>query len=149
MTEFPGTSGYLNIPSWVYSIFRVIRLYKRFIQNQFILSLMVKSPVLFVGSLMLVFIFICALFLKMLEQSDNPEFSDFFSVLWFCFVTISTIGYGDLSPKHFLARIITILLLLVGIGLFSTISAFSIAKIVNVYNCYYYSWVIQNLKKMN
>lgn len=132
LTEFPGTSGIIPIPAWVYSIFRVYRLYKRFIQNQYILSLMVKNPAIFVGSLMLLFILICSIYIKILEQNETSEFSNLFTVLWFCFVTVSTVGYGDLAPTNILARIITILLLLVGIGLFSTISALTIAKIVNV-----------------
>ncbi len=47
-------------------------------------------------------------------------------------VTVTTVGYGDLSPKQTLSRAITIALMLVGIGLISTLSALCVQPIVQV-----------------
>jgi voltage-gated potassium channel len=43
--------------------------------------------------------------------------------IWWAVVTASTVGYGDISPSTVWGRIIAVLLMLVGIGLMSTLAA--------------------------
>jgi voltage-gated potassium channel len=43
--------------------------------------------------------------------------------IWWAVVTASTVGYGDISPVTWPGRIIAIVLMLVGIGLMSTLAA--------------------------
>jgi voltage-gated potassium channel len=43
--------------------------------------------------------------------------------IWWAIVTASTVGYGDISPVTLWGRIIAVLLMLVGIGLVSTLAA--------------------------
>jgi len=43
--------------------------------------------------------------------------------IWWAIVTASTVGYGDISPSTLPGRIIAVLLMLVGIGLMSTLAA--------------------------
>jgi len=54
------------------------------------------------------------------------------NALWWSFVTITTVGYGDISPSTSIGRIIASILMLVGIGflsmLTSTISTFFLKK---------------------
>ena len=56
------------------------------------------------------------------------EKMDFEQALWWAFVTITTVGYGDISPSTGMGRIIASILMLVGIGLIgsftSTITSF-------------------------
>lgn len=42
----------------------------------------------------------------------------FLDALYFCIVTMSTVGYGDFSPHTALGKIYTIFFLFVGIGIF-------------------------------
>lgn len=44
---------------------------------------------------------------------EDISFSD---ALWWCFVTVTTVGYGDIIPKTFIGKIIAIILMIVGIG---------------------------------
>jgi len=43
--------------------------------------------------------------------------------IWWAVVTASTVGYGDIAPSTVLGRVIAVLLMLVGIGLMSTLAA--------------------------
>ncbi len=44
--------------------------------------------------------------------------------LWYIMVTISTVGYGDLYPTTALGRIVGVFILIVGVGLFTTLTGF-------------------------
>jgi voltage-gated potassium channel len=47
----------------------------------------------------------------------------FGDVIWLAIVTASTVGYGDIAPSTVLGRCIAVVLMLVGIGLMSTLAA--------------------------
>ncbi|KAK3737224.1 hypothetical protein QZH41_001826 [Actinostola sp. cb2023] len=58
----------------------------------------------------------------------NDEFSSHFFAgagagIWWSFVTMTTVGYGDKSPKSFLARLFSILWMLIGTIILSIFSA--------------------------
>ncbi|MGL5379146.1 potassium channel family protein [Clostridium sp.] len=50
---------------------------------------------------------------------EGISFND---ALWWSFVTVTTVGYGDISPQTYLGRGIAILLMLVGIGFISMLT---------------------------
>ena len=47
----------------------------------------------------------------------------FFKALWFTVVTISTVGYGDVTPQTNLGRIFDVLLIISAISLFAILDA--------------------------
>lgn len=55
----------------------------------------------------------------MRTNEDGQEVITFFSALYFCFVTFSTVGYGDILPTTVLARIVTISFIIGGIAAFT------------------------------
>jgi voltage-gated potassium channel len=46
----------------------------------------------------------------------EPTIGSFPDAAWWSVVTTTTVGYGDLSPENPLARVVAVVLMLVGIG---------------------------------
>jgi voltage-gated potassium channel len=65
-----------------------------------------------------------------ISYAENLVFGD---ALWWSFVTTTTVGYGDISPKTALGKLIAVMLMIVGIGflgmLTGTISTYFINKV--------------------
>ncbi|MFA6074267.1 MAG: potassium channel family protein [Negativicutes bacterium] len=55
-----------------------------------------------------------------ISRFENMSLED---ALWWSFVTITTVGYGDLSPKSGEGRIVAVVLMFIGIGLISALTA--------------------------
>lgn len=72
------------------------------------------------------------------------------NALWWSFVTITTVGYGDISPATPFGRVLASFLMLVGIGFLSmltgTISTFFLNKNNNKNHKSYKNDVIENIK---
>jgi voltage-gated potassium channel len=66
---------------------------------------------------------ICSLFLYGAENGINKAISSPLDALWWGIVTLTTVGYGDVYPVTGEGRIAASVLMLLGIGLFSAITA--------------------------
>ncbi|MCA9349973.1 potassium channel family protein [Candidatus Saccharibacteria bacterium] len=87
---------------------------KRFSQHTFILeAMMVLTAVSLIG----------AIFFNFFEAGINPNVSGIWDSIWWSVVTITTIGYGDIVPVTSEGRIVAIVLMLVGTGTVSFITA--------------------------
>ena len=64
------------------------------------------------------------------ERDTNSQLSDFPEALWWGIVTITTVGYGDITPVTVGGRIVAGMLMLLGIGLFSVLTANFASKFV-------------------
>lgn len=58
------------------------------------------------------------------ETSPDSNIKTASDALWWSFVTITTVGYGDLYPTTSLGRIIASVLIMAGVGLFGTFTAY-------------------------
>ena len=76
---------------------------------------------------LLFFMVISSIILEMVEPNQIKSFGD---AMWFCFETITTIGFGDFTIVSFAGRIITVLLGIYGI----VIVALLTSLIVNLYS---------------
>ncbi len=96
-----------------YSLERKI---KRFLQE-----VLFDKFVLYTFVLILFFIGLLA-FIYFAEKETNGNINTFFDVIWYSLVTVTTVGYGDISPTTVFGRIGGIVLLLVGVIGFAAVS---------------------------
>jgi voltage-gated potassium channel len=54
---------------------------------------------------------------------DPEEFPDIGVALWFTLQTVTTVGYGDITPKDPVGRVVAALIMLSGIGFLTVITA--------------------------
>jgi voltage-gated potassium channel len=59
----------------------------------------------------------------LLERGNGGPISDFGTALWWAIATVTTVGYGDVYPTTPEGRFIAVLLMVVGIALFSVVTA--------------------------
>ena len=66
-----------------------------------------------------------------LEADVNPQITSMLDALWWSFSTASTFGYGDIVPVNVLGKSLGILLMLIGVAIFSVYTALFSRAIVD------------------
>lgn len=112
----------------LFRIWRVIRLFVRFgarnLVHEFIAN-RAANALLTVGFLVLCVLEFGSLAVLRAEVvSPDANISSASDALWWTFVTITTVGYGDRYPVTGWGRIIGVLVMVAGVGLFGTLSGF-------------------------
>lgn len=68
-------------------------------------------------------VFSFAAILFSIESGVNPNMKSFMDALWWSFQTATTVGFGDISPVTIWGRVVGIILMLVGVAIFSIYTA--------------------------
>lgn len=109
-------------------IIRVIRIIKAYRSIQQLLAHLFRNRVkgtfasaILTATLMLIFSSIAILKVETAPESNIKTAED---ALWWAFVTITTVGYGDRYPVTTEGRIVAAILMTVGVGLFGTFTAY-------------------------
>jgi voltage-gated potassium channel len=67
---------------------------------------------------LLVFIFITTALVFIVEVPDNPAIENFLDALYFTIATLTTTGFGDITPVGAAGRWLSIAIMVIGVGLF-------------------------------
>ncbi|BCD68205.1 potassium channel protein [Nitratiruptor sp. YY09-18] len=116
----------------IFVLFRVFKLL-RYSSNitHFFEVLASKKTELFTLLLLVTFtVLVSGISIYVFEEHVNPNIKTLFDSFYWALVTISTVGYGDISPVTHEGRTITLIIILIGVGLISfatsiIVSAFS------------------------
>ena len=57
-------------------------------------------------------------------QAPTRNIKDASDALWYVYVTVTTVGYGDRYPVTNAGRVVGVLIMTVGVGLFGTLTGF-------------------------
>ena len=66
---------------------------------------------------------ICSIWLFAVEAEVNPDIASPLDALWWGIVTLTTVGYGDVYPRTAEGRVAAMVLMVLGISLYSAITA--------------------------
>jgi len=105
----------------VIRVFRTLRIMRliRFLENQHFFFGSIKSVHLIIFRIiyiMIAIVFVSAGLIFYAEHEINPEkFRTFFDAVYFSVVTLTTVGFGDITPVSDYGRTITVLIIISGI----------------------------------
>jgi len=112
----------------VFRLIRLLRIIRAFRSTQHFINHIYKNraegaftSVSVIAFLLIIF---CSLAILQLETDPNSNIKTAGDALWWSYVTITTVGYGDKFPVTTGGRIIGVILMTGGVGLFGTFSGF-------------------------
>ena len=76
----------------------------------------------YVSATTVVFLY-CSLGVYNFERGINTNVKTYSDALWMCFTTMTSVGYGDMYPVTGGGRLMAVMLVITGLGLFSLVTA--------------------------
>lgn len=120
-------------------VFRLGRLLRIFNLDEFdasldaILAALNKRKYLIVASFIIMFMIAYgfAALIYLVEHTEQPDrFTSIPETIWWAIVTLTTIGYGDMTPVTPLGKVLATCVMLIGIGIFALPTAIVTAAIL-------------------
>ncbi len=74
---------------------------------------------------------VCAFAFYHFEHDHNPQVKDWFDAVWWAFCTVTTVGYGDVTPITINGRITGIILMITGVTTFVGFTALLVSGILS------------------
>lgn len=118
----------------VFRLWRVYRLIAEFgarnLVNEFVTHRAENALFTVVFLVMCVLEFGALAVLKAESTSPNANITSASDAIWWAYVTITTVGYGDKYPTTNWGRIVGVLVMTAGVGLFGTLAGFLSSKLL-------------------
>jgi len=103
-------------------IFRAFRSTKKLVYHLFVNR--AKGAFVSVLSISVLLLIFCTIAILQVETDPNSNIKTAEDAIWWAYVTITTVGYGDKFPVTTEGRVIAAILMTGGVGLFGTFTAF-------------------------
>ena len=82
----------------------------------------ITSKWVLLGSIIFLVLTVIMLVIFISEQETNSKINTLFDAFWYTLVTITTVGYGDITPESVLGRVAAMVLLIAGVAIFGALS---------------------------
>lgn len=82
-----------------------------------------KHPAFSALMTLLIIAIVASFLIKLFEEGINNQFKTFWDSVWWVFVTISTVGYGDKVPVTPVGRVLGVILMFFGVAMLSVVTA--------------------------
>ena len=109
-------------------IIRVIRLLRAFRSMKYLLNYLFKqqktTSLAAVATISFVFVVFSAIAVLQFETSPDANIKTPGDAFWWAYVTITTVGYGDKFPISHEGRIVAVMLMTIGVGMFGIFTGF-------------------------
>ena len=109
-------------------VFRILRILRGFRSSKYIIQYLLqykaKSTLALASLISFVLIVFGSMAILNSETDSGANIKTAGDALWWAFVTITTVGYGDFYPVTTLGRIVATALMISGIGLFAAFTAY-------------------------
>jgi voltage-gated potassium channel len=126
----------LDVARWgrVARVLRIARVIRGLRATQLIAGLLIKNraenAMLAVSAIALMLVTICSIAILQFETAAGGNIQSAGDALWWAITTITTVGYGDRYPTTHEGRLVAVILMSAGVGLFGTFSAFLASRFV-------------------
>jgi voltage-gated potassium channel Kch len=117
-------------------LFRIARVMRTLKGNDFrkmLTDQLAQSTLLFTLVIALILVFTIAfLVLKAEQGNSHANITTYANAVWWAFVTITTVGYGDYYPVTNLGRIFAIVLMFAGLGIIGVLSSYLASTFISL-----------------
>ena len=126
--DFVVLANYVFFGFYDLRILRIFRAYsiysnhKMLLPTNTLLRTVYNQRLALLGSQIMVFsvLLIFSTLIHFIERDINPEyFGSILNSMWFGIATLTTVGYGDVTPSSPLGQVLTSLTMFLGIGMFA------------------------------
>lgn len=93
--------------------------FKKFIDKT---ETLLSNPSVKLGIVVFLLLIIIVFIIYKSEKETNSRITSLFDAIWYTIVTVTTVGYGDITPTSVLGRVSAMLLLVVGVAIFGILS---------------------------
>ncbi len=120
----------IGILRWgrLFRIARILRVLRGIRSIKFLLRFIfenkAKGGFFSISVISIMMIIFSSIAILQVETCDDSNIKTAKDALWWSFVTITTVGYGDFYPVSIEGRIIASILMIIGIGFFGTLAGF-------------------------
>ena len=105
-------------------LLRLVRIFGLFgKENRNIYDFIQKTKLNYIIFSFVIIVIAASIAILVLESSPTDKINTPMDALWYVMATITTVGYGDITPESFGGKVFGIFLMIVGVGFFSLLTA--------------------------